>query len=275
MTAPAPDFGVHLTRGKVRRQYALKHVPSGVSEERAVPILDAWDRVAMYARTHHGVVGSTYARNRLEVSASQLHRMEKSGRLMRVAPEAYVVVGSPQTWRQQAMVAVVSSHGRVSHGAAAALWELDGFSPDEIEVVTLRGHGRSRLGWRVRETRRLSDVDLASVDNIPCTQSARTIIDLAGVAPRARVEQALDDACRRWPTMLDTVTTRFLELAGRGWPGTKVLRELLAERHGEGKFTQSTFETITKRLVCSVGLPPPEPQHLVQDGCFRAWLDLA
>lgn len=235
---------------------------------------EIWGRLASYAASHHGVVGSAYAKRQLGATASQLHWFERSGRLKRVAREAYVVVGSPQTWHQRARVATVSSHGWLSHAAAAALWGLEGFPPRRLDVLTLHGSGRDRKLWSVHETRRLSGVDLGKLDGIPCTWLPRTIIDLAAVSPPDLVARALDDACRRRPDMLETITTRFLELAGRGRRGTTLMRQLLAERHGSGRFTQSSFEAATLRLVRAFGLPPPVPQHPVTDGRFRAYLDL-
>ncbi|MGH9213191.1 MAG: hypothetical protein ACRD2C_21340 [Acidimicrobiales bacterium] len=75
--------------------------------------------------------------------------------------------------------------------------------------------------------------------------------------------------------MLDAIVARFLELASRGRKGTRMMRAMLNERLGRGTFAQSGFETVTMRLVCSVGLPEPVLQHHVRDGAFSAYLDLA
>jgi hypothetical protein len=173
------------------------------------------------------------------------------------------------------MVATAASSGWASHRTAAALWALDGFSRRQIEVLTMHGQGRSGSGWKVHETRRLSGVDLHEIDGIPCTAVPRTILDLAAVAHPFAVGLALDHACRRWPGMLDVVVQRFLELAGPGRRGTRLLRAMLDERLGRGRFTQSGFETNTLRLVRSVGLPEPVPQFMVRDGDFTVYLDLA
>lgn len=235
---------------------------------------DAWERLTDYSSAHHAVVSLSAAR-RLGVSKDELLAFARSDRLERRAPEAYVIAGSPNTWRQRVMLATASCAAWASHRSAAALWDLDGFAPRQIDVLTLHGRARGRVGWHVHETRRLSGVDLVEVDGIPCTAVPRTILDLAAVAHPFLVGQALDHACRRWPGLLDVIAKRFLELAGRGRKGTSLMRTMLDERLGRGRFTQSGFETSALRLARSVGLPEPVPQHAVRDGDFKAYLDLA
>lgn len=127
----------------------------------------------------------------------------------------------------------------------------------------------------MHETRRFGGVDIAEVEGIPCTSVARTVLDLPAVAHPFAVGQALDYACRTWPGMLDTIVARFLELAGRGRRGTRLMRAMLDERLGRGTFAQSGFETSALRLVRSIGLPEPMLQNHVRDGKFSAYLDLA
>lgn len=213
---------------------------------------------------------------RLGISTASLADWHDRGRLVRPAPEVYVVAGAPDSWSQRVAVATSSGAGWASHRSAAALWQLDGFPPDRIEVLTAKGRRRQRRGlWSEHETRRLHGVDLTMVQGIPCTTVARTILDLPAVVPLSLVSRALDSACNRWPGMLDTVGQRFLEVGGRGRPGSRVLRMLLEERLGAGRFAQSGFESMTARLVRRVGLPAPTLQHMVRDGPFVAYLDLA
>lgn len=178
------------------------------------------------------------------------------------------------------MVAATSTAGWASHRTAAALWRLDGFDPRQIEVLTPYARRRPRRDWVVHETRRLAGVDLHVVDGIPCTSLVRTVLDLPAVAHPFRAAQGLDHACRTRPGMLDAIVARFLELAGRGRPGTRLMRAMLAERLGVGRFTQSGFESRAVRLVRSIGLPEPVLQHRVDDGrgfvafLYLAWPDI-
>lgn len=234
----------------------------------------SWDRLTGHARDHHGTI-ATAAATEFGISTASLSRWHKMGRLLHPADGVYVVAGTPETWHQRVAVATASTAGWASHRTAAALWGLREFERRQIEVLRQHGQARARSDWMVHETRRFRGVDIAAVDGIPCTAVARTILDLPAVAHPFAVGQALDYACRTWPGMLETVVTRFLELASRGRKGTRLMRAMLNERLGRGAFAQSGFETTTRKLVRSVGLPDPVLQHCVRDGGFSAYLDLA
>ena len=211
----------------------------------------------------------------LGIAESTLRSWVSRGRLVRPAASTLVVAGAPDTWRQRAAVAAQSGGGFASHRTAAALWGLDGFEPWQIEVLTLHGLRRRRAAWVVHETRNLAGVDLDEVDGIPCTSVVRTVLDLPAVAHPFRVAQALDCACRRRPGTLEAVAQRHRELKRQGRRGSRAMAEMLAERLGTGRFTDSGFEASALRLVRRFGLPEPVLQHQVRDGDFVAYLDLA
>jgi very-short-patch-repair endonuclease len=233
-----------------------------------------WSRLVDHARSHHAV--TTWAEAiALGARDDDLVNWQRSGRLVRPAPNVYVVAGSPPTWRQRVRVAACSTDGWASHRTAAALWGLDGFPPGKIEVLVPYGRRRRRGDWVVHETRALRSVDLDEVDGIPCTSVVRTVIDLAAVSHPFLVGQALDHASRRWPGSLAAVERRHAELARRGRRGIRMLRALLDERAGRGRYTDSGFETRALRMLRAAGLPEPVLQHTVRDGDFVAHLDLA
>jgi very-short-patch-repair endonuclease len=233
-----------------------------------------WARLADHAGRHHATITWPAARA-LDIPGQTLATWHERGRLHRPAPGVYVIAGSPPTWHQRVAVATGSGAAWASHRTAAALRGLDGFPERLVEVVTEHGRRRKRRAWTVHESRTLRGVDLDEVDGIPCTSVARTVLDLPAVAPARLVALALDHACRRWPGTLDVVTQRHLELPRRGRRGTRLVTEMLDERHGRGRFTDSGFETATVRLVRAVGLPEPVLQHRVRDGDFVAFIDLA
>jgi hypothetical protein len=237
----------------------------------------AWEKLTAYTTDHYGVI-SVDAADEFDVSQGQLNAFTRAGHLTRLAPAVYAVAGVPDSWSRRVAVAVASTSGWASHRTAATLWELDGFEPredGEIEVLTPKGRRLERRDkWTVHETRRFREVDLTEVDGIPCTTVARTILDLPAVAHPSAVGQALDSACRRWPDMLTTIGQRFQEVGGRGRAGSRILRVMLEERLGAGRFAQSGFERHALRLVRSIGLPEPVLQCRVSDIDFVAYLDL-
>ena len=72
----------------------------------------------------------------------QLRRRLRQRRLEPVRIGVYRVGGAPQTWHQDLMAACLAagSDSRVSFRAAAALWELEGFSPDVLEITVAGTH---------------------------------------------------------------------------------------------------------------------------------------
>ena len=75
------------------------------------------------------------------------------------------------------------------------------------------------------------------------TAAARTIIDIAAVASRDVVEEALDDALRRKLFSLSRLRWRLDELGRSGRRGTTLIRSLLAERDTSAAVPESVFET--------------------------------
>lgn len=233
-----------------------------------------WHRIAGVAGDHHGVITTPEA-IALGLDPDRLVKWARAGRLVRAAPHTYVVAGVPASWRRRVRVATGSGAAWASHGTAAALWGLDGFPPDRVEVVTVRGRRRRRSAWIVHESRTLRGVDLDEADGLPVTSLVRTVLDLPAVAHPYLVAKALDHGCRTTPGLLDLLVQRHLEVARRGRPGAKLMSAMLDERLGAGRFTDSAFEDLARRLVREVGLPEPVPQHPVRDGDFVAYLDLA
>ncbi len=233
-----------------------------------------WRRLADHARGHHGTI-STAEAAALGIDQYRLANWVRSGRLSCHAPQLYVVAGTPGTWHQRVRTATGSGAAWASHRTAAALAGLDGFPPEHIEVVTVRGRRRKRTAWTVHESRTLRGVDLDAVDGIPTTSLVRTVLDLPAVVHPYLVAKALDHACRGTSGLLDLVVQRHLELSRRGRPGARLMGAMLDERLGTGRFTESAFEDLALRLVREIGLPEPVLQHPVRDGDFVAYLDLA
>lgn len=233
-----------------------------------------WTRLADVAGARHGAITAAEAAE-LGIVPYRLARWARSGRLVHAAPGIYVVSGTPATWHQRVRVATGSGAAFASHRTAAALAGLDGFPAHQVEVVTVRGLRRKRTARIVHESRTLRGVDLDERAGIPVTSVARTLLDLTAVAHPYQVGKALDHACRQTPGLLQAVAQRHLELSRRGRRGAKLLGEMLDERLGRGRFTDSVFEDHALALVRSVGLPEPVLQHCVRDGDFVAYLDLA
>ena len=82
----------------------------------------------------------------------------------------------------------------LSHRSAAEQWGLLRSSRPRIDVTVVRGKGGHRPGIEVHRVRQLDPADVTTVDGIPCTTVARTLLDLAEVVNRRRLEQAIERA---------------------------------------------------------------------------------
>lgn len=239
--------------------------------------MDTERRLAQLARRQHGLITAEQAA-RASLSTDMQKRRVRSGRFVRVTPGVFALAGTADTWRQRALAAVLAAGpGAVaSHTTAAALFGLSScrFRAVEITVATGRSH-RSRLAT-VHETVDLSRIDMTSIDQIPVTRPARTLIDLAGSVNKSVLEEAVDDALIRRLVTLDRLESRSRELAGRGRRGSVILRDVL-RCWTAGEMAESAAEMrMVRRLVAS-GLRRPALQYEVRDrgGHFIARLDAA
>jgi hypothetical protein len=107
--------------------------------------------------------------------------------------------------------------------------------------------------------------DITTIDGIPVTTPARTLLDLAALEPQEVVERCLDYALRR-----RLVTLRFLDSwledprrkRQRGWG---ILRRFVDARMCRG-VTESPLEDQVLRLLEDADLPTPMLQYVVREG---------
>jgi very-short-patch-repair endonuclease len=164
----------------------------------------------------------------------------------------------------------------VSHRAAAALWDLDGF-PQRVVELSTAGSRKSRLPWiTLHRVSSLDRSDVANVGPLPVTTPTRTIADLCGVASREEVEPALDAALRQGLTSLPRLRWAAERLGGRGRPGARILAELLTARGPGSTPAASILESRLRRLLHRSALPKPVEQHEIHDrGRLLARVDFA
>jgi predicted transcriptional regulator of viral defense system len=94
----------------------------------------------------------------------------------------------------------------LSHRDAAHLHEIRATNRSKIDVM-VPGRGRHRHGGiNVHRSTTLTTADVTTIDGIPCTTLARTILDLAGVVAQRDLERALEQA-----EMLQKLDARALE----------------------------------------------------------------
>jgi hypothetical protein len=170
----------------------------------------------------------------------------------------------------------VGRDGLVSHRAAGWVYGLDGFRSAAVELTVPRSNSVVPPGAIVHRLAAIDPVDIVEIGPWRVTAPARTLIDLAALPPRWRVEVALDDAWRRRLVGRDELVERLAANSGKGRRGAGVMRGLLAERPERWKPLASNMERRLLDELAAFGVPPPEAQlQVVRPDGRVALFDLA
>ena len=179
------------------------------------------------------------------------------------------IAGTPDTWlgRLYAATKAAEPGGAVSHRSGGAVYELPGGTRDLIELSCLRWKRARHAGLVVHESRRLDERDITTVDGIPVTTPARTILDLASCFPSERyLEYVLQAARRKRLITYESMRATFDRHARRGLKGVRALRVVLDGWDPASRPTESEMETRLLQILRDHGLPEPVTQFEIRDG---------
>lgn len=215
------------------------------------------------AERQHGVVALRQLAS-LGLSRAAVSKRARVGRLHRVHRGIYAVgrPGLTANGRRMAAVLACGLRALLSHRSAAGLWALLATSRAVIEVSVSGGALRQRDGIYVHRSCTLTAEDITTVDGIPCTTVARTLVDLGDVVNRRQLELAVEQA-----EVLRLFDRRAIDEAiARAGPrrGTALLTSVLEESSGM-TLTESELEERFLQLCRDAGLPEPE---------VNAWMTL-
>jgi hypothetical protein len=101
----------------------------------------------------------------------QIHHRVRSGRWMAVRPGVYLIVGTPRSWEQAVLAAVLRAGPTAvaSHGTAARLYALALADDEAIELTALRPRQVRLDGVVGHRSHHLFDDDRTRCGVIPCT----------------------------------------------------------------------------------------------------------
>lgn len=169
------------------------------------------------------------------------------------------IAGSPVTIHQRLMAEVLAAGpgAVVSHRAAAFLWDgpVRGGVPIEVSVGPNRQGATGGAIWH-----RSCDLELAapeSVDGIPTTGLARTLLDL-GAVDRSLVRPFLWHARRVHGLEWADVIGVLMDHSRRGRTGLGALREVTDEHYGQIAGDSRTEDRAFQILVDSRRVPVPD-----------------
>jgi very-short-patch-repair endonuclease len=193
----------------------------------------------------------------LGLSKSAVSRRARAGKIHRVHRGVYAVGYPKLTGYGQWMAAVLACGPRavLSHRSAAGLWGLRADNRLRCDVSVPSQSARPKEAIEVHRSVTLTAHDITTVEGIPCTAVARTLVDLGDVATARAVERAVEQS-----DVLRLFDLREVERAvERAGPrrGTGILSSVLANLNGP-TLTESEFEEAFLVLCRKAALPAPE-----------------
>lgn len=201
------------------------------------------------------------------------------GRWIRLFPGVYANAGVPPTHRGWFLAAQLwlGERGVLSHRAAAAIWGLDGFHEETVELTVVGSRPKPPQRVVLHYTPELPRSDIRRRGPFRLTSVERTLVDIGMVATRTQVEPAFESALFQRLSTFERIRSRCEELRGPGRRGTSVLGSLLDERDPDQAAAESFFETRFYRLLKDSPLSAgADYQHRVTDDAgFVARLDVA
>jgi very-short-patch-repair endonuclease len=210
-----------------------------------------------------------------EVTTHQLRHLIRSGSLELVRRSVCRVAGAPESWEQSVLAACLAVPGAVaSFRAAAALWQLEGFERDGIEITVPERERRRLAGVTVHDSCVDGPLHRSMRGPVPVTSVERTLCDLTAVTPQWQVEHAVDEALRRKLATLARLRAVAHDLAGPGRRRSTVMRDILEQRAPGYHPGESAPEKRVADLLVRAGLPEPVRQHWVKVGNRRYRIDL-
>lgn len=232
------------------------------------------------AAAQHGVFAGSQVRDLTKEFAQSRVR---HGRWKRRRTGIYTIAGTPKTWEQDLWIELLAAGpgSAVGRRSAARIDHLTARFGDAIDIVQPEASVPKAKPRTSRRTSRLLERHVTVVHGFPITTIERTLFDLAGLTsqqrrrrgwiyvPEARVERLLDDALVRNRTTVAKLTKVFIELAGRGRPGTSLMRRLLEARTESFVPTASDLEDLFVAFVERFDLPRPKRRVDVGTDCDK------
>jgi predicted transcriptional regulator of viral defense system len=220
-------------------------------------------RIARLADRQHGVV-ALHQLQLLGLSKSAVSRRARGGRFHRIHRGVYAIGYPKLTGYAHWMAAVLACGPRavLSHRSAAGLWGLRPDNRLKSDVSVPSQSARPKEAIEVHRSVTLTAQDITTVEGIPCTTVARTLVDLGDVANTRAVERAVEqsDVLRLFDLR---EVQRAIERAGPR-RGAGLLSSVLANLNGPA-LTESELEEAFLALCRKAALPAPE---------VNAWMTL-
>jgi hypothetical protein len=223
-------------------------------------------RAMELASTQHALITRSQALG-LGMTLRQLEYRITDRVFVKVHDGVYRCAGTPQTRHQQLLAAclAVGDPSAASHRSAGAVHGVWSVGDEHLEITVGRDRSPELAGVIVHRIADLSPRWVVTIDGVPVTTPARTLVDLGAVLPLGSVSKALDRAIGRQLVSLAEVRAALDAVARKGRAGVGVIRVLLDERQA-GPGRPSVLQERLRTLVRRHAVPEPVPEFTVLDG---------
>jgi very-short-patch-repair endonuclease len=219
------------------------------------------DRIHELASRQYGLFARSQAFD-LGITNEIVHRRLTAGWWTAAAPGVYSLPGWPDSWRRRLWLAHldVGLHSVVSHEAAAGLHGLTPIPVGRVTVTVPHGDHERQADYEVRQSTDLRPHHCTTVDGLPVTTPARTLVDLAARLRPDRLGRAVDDAHVARRCRIEDVAAVYDELRRPGKRGMRTLKRVLAFRVDGYVPPESVLERRLLAVLRKGGLPDPVRQ---------------
>lgn len=211
--------------------------------------------IAALSAVQHGVISLEQLKARGLDRRGVAHRVRR-GTLHREYRGVFAVGHARLTRAGRFMAAVLACGpgAALSHRSAASHLGLRDDNRATIDVTSPTRRGRDIDGITAHSGATLLPRDVETVDGIPCTTLARTLLDLAEVVGRRSLERAIDRA--EVLRILDMRPIDDVLARANGRKAAATLRAVLAEMRLQTTLTRSELEERFLQICRDVGHPP-------------------
>lgn len=256
-------------------------LPSPSPPAKVGEVSDPDAAIELLAAAQHGVISRAQAIHAGLSGRAIRHRLE-SGRWRHLAPSVYGFPGNPDTWWRRVWIAHLHAgpESAVSHRSSGRMQQLGPIEGEPIDLIVPRH--KAAIGTDGVRRFRLTDLrpeHVTTVDGLPVTTPARTIVDLASVLSPSRLRRIVEhsEVTRRCP--LVAVAATLDDLRGSGKPGVRALCDVLDEM-GPGEIPRSQLERYADEVIDLTRLPRPRHEYplptvaLLKGFVDRCWPDV-
>lgn len=215
-------------------------------------------RAAALATRQHGIVTRAQL-SALGFSASAIDRRIRAGRLLVQHPGVFALGHAALSQHGRWLAATLSCGPTavLSHGTAAALWQLTPNQPRTFHVTVAGTAGRDMpRGVRLHRYRSLDPArDTTTCQGIPVTTIERTLLDMTTYLPTRKVRRAFGQADVL--QLLDFAEVNRLIAAHPHRRGTRAFAAIAYSHRPDGDRSRSDFEERVVELCDRHGLSRP------------------